>query len=251
MKINTLLFTFLLFLFQNCNAQEQKDTVTYTPYSDLNIIGKEKPIDLIITKDYALHKLAATDFERMKKAAWEEDSIKLYICSSFRSMDYQAKIWNKKFTKFIEKEKLTPKQAFDKVLEYSALPGTSRHHWGTEVDLIDINRPVIIDPLDSKNFESGGNFEKMYKWLQNNANLYGFYEVYPKKDSLDTLIGVKFEPWHYSYLPLANKYYSQLLAINHLQTYYQTSNLLGKEFITDDFLKSYFEHFVKLKESKQ
>ena len=42
--------------------------------------------------------------------------------------------------------------AIDKIIEYSTLPGTSRHHWGTDIDIIDAEPPEEGDVLLPKNF---------------------------------------------------------------------------------------------------
>jgi hypothetical protein len=72
------------------------------------------------------------------------------------------------------------------------MPGTSRHHWGTEVDL---------NAFSNKWFESGRGL-KLFKWLDNNASKYGFHRPYTKKDS-QRPTGYNEEKWHWSFTPLS------------------------------------------------
>jgi len=95
-----------------------------------------------------------------------------------------------------------------KILEYSSMPSTSRHHWGTDID---------INSLESDYFKSGkGKLE--YEWLTKNEPKYGFYQVYTSKKNGRT--GYSEEEWHWSYLPLANIYlskYNTLIKLNDIK----------------------------------
>ena len=84
------------------------------------------------------------------------------------------------------------------ILRYSSMPGSSRHHWGTDVD---------VYSLDPERFESGEGAQVL-AWLRKHAGNFGFVEVYTA-DSLRS--GYQPEAWHWSYLPLAGPY---LEAIN-------------------------------------
>lgn len=85
-----------------------------------------------------------------------------------------------------------PKERLDTILKFSALPGTSRHHWGTEVDLNSVNvadwKPGKKDSLDT-----------LYTWLQTNAPKVGLIQSY----TAGRKGGYSEEPWHYSYAPIA------------------------------------------------
>ena len=81
---------------------------------------------------------------------------------------------------------------FKKILEYSAAPTTSRHHWGTDID---------INDADPEYFETEQG-KKEYEWLKANAPEFGFCQVYNTKDE-GRMSGYNEEKWHWSYLPLA------------------------------------------------
>src|SRR5688572_32862693 len=93
-----------------------------------------------------LHRETVPAFLAMRAAA-AADGIDLVAFSSFRDFDRQLTIWNEKFTGFramqdrqgapLEALKLTPRERVEAILWWSALPGASRHHWGTDVDVMD------------------------------------------------------------------------------------------------------------------
>jgi LAS superfamily LD-carboxypeptidase LdcB len=85
-----------------------------------------------------------------------------------------------------------PKARALKILNYSAMPGTSRHHWGTDIDL---------NALNNKYFGEGEGL-KVYQWLTTHAAEYGFCQPYSKKGALRPE-GYNEEKWHWSYLPVA------------------------------------------------
>lgn len=119
------------------------------------------------------------------------DRIHLKIISGTRNFNEQKAIWERKWHKF---QYLNTSERAQKILEYSSMPATSRHHWGTDIDL---------NSLKNSYFEKEKG-KKEYDWLVKNANRYGFYQVYTSKDSGRT--GYNEEKWHWSYLPLAQKY---------------------------------------------
>lgn len=89
---------------------------------------------------------------------------------------------------------LLPEKRAQVILQFSSMPSTSRHHWGTDVDL---------NYLENSFFEEGEG-KKIYDWLVKNASRFGFYQVYTSQESGRT--GYREEKWHWSYLPLASRY---------------------------------------------
>lgn len=125
----------------------------------------------------------------------KKDGIHLIILSATRNFVYQKGIWERKWGSSKFSSYVSGKARAQAILSYSAMPGTSRHHWGTDIDL---------NSLSNSYFNSGEG-EKVYKWLQLNAPKYGFCQVYSKKDS-SRPDGYEEERWHWSYLPLAKNY---------------------------------------------
>lgn len=132
-----------------------------------------------------------TAFKKMWAAA-KKDGVTLTMISSTRSFEQQKKIWEGKWSRFATEQPRADDRA-RKILEYSAMPGASRHHWGTDIDLNDLNNP---------SFEPGGRHVKVYTWLQQHAHEYGFCQPYTAKDE-HRPNGYNEEKWHWSYLPLA------------------------------------------------
>lgn len=130
-------------------------------------------------------------FREMWKAA-KKEGVELNIKSSTRNFQQQKAIWDGKWKKYA-KEKPGAKERALKILEYSAMPGASRHHWGTDVDLNDLNNTSM---------ESGGKYKKVYDWLAAHAHEYGFCQPYTAGRSA----GYKEEKWHWSYTPLSQGY---------------------------------------------
>lgn len=127
----------------------------------------------------------------MKTEAAKE-GFKIQVVSSYRNYQHQNRIWKRKYKEFTS-EGLSPIQAIKKIIEYSTIPGTSRHHWATDLDIVDGNARQPRDVLLAKNFEEKGAFYKFKVWLDANASTFGFYLVYT--DSKERR-GFKYEPWH-------------------------------------------------------
>lgn len=146
-----------------------------------------------------LHKDTYSAFQKMHAAALE-DGVKLVIRSATRNFASQKRIWEAKWngTRKIENGKdasvayPVPEDRALKILEYSSMPGSSRHHWGTDIDLNNFNNSW---------FESGEGL-KIYNWLLANGAAFGFCQPYTAKGS-ERPHGYNEERWHWSYMPLS------------------------------------------------
>jgi len=134
---------------------------------------------------------------QLMAAAAKKEGVNLVIISATRNFDAQKKIWEDKWngkTKVEGKDLTTigdPGQRARLILLYSSMPGTSRHHWGTDMDL---------NSLDNNYFSSGEGL-KTYQWLAAHAGEFGFCQPYTSKAS--GRMGYEEEKWHWSYLPLS------------------------------------------------
>lgn len=206
-------------------------------YSLEELMGK-KDIELF-GKDINLKKDAHDAFLEMKKAAYG-DGIDLKIVSSYRSYFRQDTIWERKYMDFTQKRGMSKLAAIEKIIEYSTIPGTSRHHWGTDADIIDGYPKTTGGVLDPKKYEVGGPFELFKQWMDENANTYDFYLVYtddPKRK------GFKYEPWHYSYAPISKPMLKAYRKKNIFKLIMQ-EDILGKENFTSGFLKDYIQNNI-------
>ncbi len=141
-------------------------------YSILELMGKTD-IELH-GEDINLRKEAHDAFLKMKKAAYS-DGIDLKIVSSYRSFQRQEVIFERKFMTYTEDDGMEPLAAIDKIIEYSTIPGTSRHHWGTDIDVIDGYPKTSGDVLVPEKFGVGGVFENFKKWMDENSTTYDFH----------------------------------------------------------------------------
>ncbi|MBK6947328.1 MAG: D-alanyl-D-alanine carboxypeptidase family protein [Haliscomenobacter sp.] len=181
-----------------------------TPVFDLSyLMGKFDPAshpDFVeINLEHASRKgmfLRRDVYDAFKKmyAAALKDGIRLRIISAARNFDAQKGIWEAKWTgaRWIENGKNAseaypdPVERALKILEYSSMPGSSRHHWGTDMDLNDLNPEW---------FRSGEG-KKIHDWLTANGAAYGFCQPYSPKGK-DRLFGYNEEQWHWSYMPVS------------------------------------------------
>ena len=195
------------------------------------LIGKGTP--KLYGDGFQLRKEAYDAFILMKNAALK-DHISIQVVSSYRNFDHQNRIWERKYKSFTQ-QGLSPEKAIEKIIEYSTIPGTSRHHWGTDMDIIDANVPQPKNVLSPSHFEGKGSYVKLKKWMDEHSKDYGFYLVYT---DLPERKGFKYEPWHYSYKALSCDYLQDYRKLN-LKDILSKESLLGHEYLTDSFLDRY------------
>ena len=177
--------------------------------------------------------------EKMRKAALL-DGIKIKVVSGFRDFERQKQIWNRKFKKFTTENNLSDLDAIKEIIRFSTIPGTSRHHWGTEIDVIDEDFKNEKNLLISKKYEEGGIFEKLKKWMDNNSQKFGFYLTY---DNNINRKGFEYEPWHYSYLPESKRYLKSFLKIDIVEIISKV-DIEGKELFNEKFISDYINNNI-------
>ncbi len=150
-------------------------------------------------KEIWLRKETYTAFLEMAAAA-KKEKIQLQLLSGTRNFEYQKRIWENKWT---GKQKVedgknvakiyakNPVARALKILEFSSMPGTSRHHWGTDLDLNFL----------SNDYFKHGQGKKIYDWLNENAANFGFCQPYTNKENGRT--GYNEEKWHWTYTPIS------------------------------------------------
>lgn len=221
-KYSLLLFIFLLFACNSKSTEPKESTEVKTIKKSEQQFEENISLDFIMgkfdpSKDSSFIAIPLKYADRegmfMKKEAYDafiemsnaakQDGISLIIRSAARNFNYQKGIWERKWTGETilsngENASVAyndPKNRALKILEYSSMPGTSRHHWGTDID---------FNSFDNSWFESGEGL-KLFNWLEKNANNYGFCRPYTSKDS-NRPFGYNEEKWHWSYTPLSNQY---------------------------------------------
>lgn len=158
-----------------------------------------------------LHAAVVDAFLAMREGA-AGAGIDLLPLSSFRDFERQRRIWNAKFRgerpaldrrgRAVDISRLAPEKRIETILLWSALPGASRHHWGSDIDIVDGS--VVAGGYEAKlerpEFIRGGPFAGLSAWLGRNMRRYGFYRPYTRARS-----GVQPEPWHLSFAPIARR----------------------------------------------
>jgi len=147
-------------------------------------------------KSVILKKQAYAAYLKMYAAAAKEGVI-LNIISATRSFAEQQSIWERKWADAQSMRNSDAKNIALTVLRWSSMPGTSRHHWGTDVDLVSLKKAFYNTP-------SG---KKTYAWLCSNAAKFGFFQPF----NAGRTEGYQEEKWHWSYLPLAKTYLKEYL----------------------------------------
>ena len=222
-----------LFIMISTLSYGQKN-ILFTP----NQLTGQSEIHITQNKKFGLIPEVASSFKLMRAAALK-DSISIKIISSFRSFNQQKEIWNQKFKKN-DSMKLSINKNIFKIIEYSTIPGTSRHHWGTDIDIIDSNIKPEGDVLLTEKFYGKGPYAKLKSWLNENSKKFGFYLVYTN-DKMRK--GFNHEPWHYSYKPISKYLLKEFLNINFTKLFLE-SEVLGSEYLTYDFIKYYKKEFL-------
>lgn len=202
---------------------------------------------LIGSKTFLVHHEVAQDLRRLVAAA-EQAGYKMEIASGFRSYQRQSLIWNRKYageTAILDSEslpldaaQLTDTEKLWAILRWSALPGASRHHWGTDFDVFSRNSLPVDTQLQLEPWEYfEGHQHSFYQWLEANADEFGFFFPY-RKD----LGGVAVEPWHISHKRTAQLCLSQL-SCPLLGNQLQSEPILGYEIVMEH-LESIYDRFI-------
>ncbi len=150
------------------------------------------------------------------RAAAAAAGFDLAIASGYRNYHRQLAIWNAKargerpvYTRdsfALDIAALSERELAFAILRWSALPGASRHHWGTDIDIYD--RAAVADDyvlqLNHGEVADSGPFGPLHRWLDERIasdSAFGFFRPYQIDRG-----GVLPERWHLSYAPLAARY---------------------------------------------
>ncbi len=140
---------------------------------------------VIGSKEYKMRETAAKALEAMILEMKADKVWDTYVCSTYRSYEYQVNLYNRYF----KQEKANhPGKTDDEIRAivdtYSSRPGTSDHHTGLCVDFYDVEVTFMK--------------KKAYQWLCDNAYKFGFILRFP--DGKTDITGYMFEPWHWRFV---------------------------------------------------
>ena len=180
--------------------------------SEAQLTGRDESHLLTLSDGHRLHPEAAAAFSRLQKDA-SEAGFELAIASSFRSYERQLAIFNGKACcertvhddngQVVDMASLDAAGRLAAIFRFSALPGASRHHWGTDLDVYDQSAmPQGYQlQLSPEEVAPGGMFDPLHDWLDGRmakGESQGFFRPYSEDRG-----GVAVERWHLSFAPMA------------------------------------------------
>jgi LAS superfamily LD-carboxypeptidase LdcB len=196
----------------------------------------------------ALHQDVVEPFAALRAAA-ARDGIDIRVLSAFRDFSAQLSIWNRKFSgqrplfardgSLLQHASLARDELIEAILNWSALPGASRHHWGSDLDVFDAAAvaPDYRVQLLPEEFAEGGPFAQLHRWLDGNAARFGFFWPYDRDRG-----GVHPEPWHISHaataLPALDSLTPELIAET-----LRAEDVLGRDAVLER-LEDIFRRYV-------
>lgn len=215
--------------------------------SDVNaLLGKDDSNIHYQSDGVGMHVQVVSPWHQLKARA-QGDGIDLAIASGYRSYDRQQCIWNEKANGKravydgdghpLDIATLSEDALSDAIMIWSAVPGLSRHHWGTDFDIYDRNAlpPNYQLQLLPEEYSNTGIFSQLAEWLADQVDQLeeeGFYRPYRQGNAT----GVAYEPWHISYRPLAQQFSQQLALMTADEIFFDPNlalmNSLKKHFPT-------------------
>ncbi|MGO2440622.1 MAG: M15 family metallopeptidase [Serratia proteamaculans] len=199
--------------------------------------------------NHRLQPAAVAAFLAMQQAALAA-GFDLQPASTFRDFDRQQTIWNGKFcgqrpvldkdSRPIDIATLSAAERCEAILRWSALPGASRHHWGSDLDVYDpsllpAEQKLQLEPWE---YEHGGYFYPLNQWMTAHMAEFGFYRPFTEEGD-----GVAVEPWHLSYRPLAREA-EHLLTPALLLAAWKNKDVAGAQWL-EEHLPSIFSRFIR------
>ncbi|MCK6265442.1 M15 family metallopeptidase [Vibrio sp. ZSDE26] len=205
---------------------------------------------LIGKKQFQVHREVVRDLIALKDAATKA-GFDLCIASGFRSFERQAAIWNGKMSgeraildsdsQPIDPALLNESQKVNAILRWSALPGASRHHWGTDFDLYDAasvpkGNQIQLEPWEYLT----GHQQHFNGWLSAHLAQFGFFLPYR-----EDLGGVAAEPWHISHITQGETCLSSL-TVTELAKQLQYQKIIGIKDVLNSLDQIYAQYIANI-----
>ena len=213
-------------------------------------LGQDESGLVSLDDKHKLHPSVLDAFALMQRTAIR-DGIDLQLVSSYRSFERQCAIWNNKWlgktelrdatSSVIDVSKISDIDKLHAILTWSALPGGSRHHWGTDIDVYDRSAVQRWDgtfSLIGEEYESQGPCYALALWLQKHMQAFGFFRPFEINNG-----GVACEPWHLSHRVTAQAFESDR-DIGLLSNAINAANLEGKAIIIDNIEMIYHRYVL-------
>lgn len=206
---------------------------------------------LPVTPRFAAQSQVAADFLAMRAAALA-DGIDMLPCASFRPLAGQLRIWNRKFSGEAtlrdihgvprEFSALSAEEVVWAILGWSGLPGATRRHWGTDIDVFDraAQPPGYKVKLLPEEVAPGGVYVKLHAWLDDNLPRFGFFRPYRTYRG-----GMYPEPWHLSHIASAQSAQA-VFTIDMVANALRDADMPGRELVLDLLPAIFRQHVLNV-----
>jgi LAS superfamily LD-carboxypeptidase LdcB len=185
-----------------------------------------------------------------------KDNVAITIISGFRSFEQQLAIWNDKWQGYrpvysrqgrpLNILSMSDIERYKAISLWSALPGLSRHHWGTDFDVFSSH--ALSDgyqvQLQPEEFATGGPCNELNTWMEANLESFGFFRPYRNYQQ-----GVSTEPWHISHQVAAQTIYESFNK-QACRNYLCTSEIRSVHFIKEQFEHYFNQYFLNICQPK-
>lgn len=208
--------------------------------------------DFVKVDGYIVDKLILEDYNKLKESL-AKFGFALRIESAYRPFERQLSIWNRKASgelKLLSAEGLPMERPTDEeelmyaILTWSALPGASRHHLGTDLDVVDGNACPAGYEVELTPAECDGMFRSFHEKLtelMGAGESFGFQRVFvPGRGRIQP------EMWHIAHLPTSRKYLESF-SLKGLRILYEKTDIACKSALLDnleslayDYIYPYF-----------
>ena len=198
--------------------------------------------DFVEVDGYIVDKGILGDFNKLK-VSFAREGFALRIESAYRPFERQLSIWNRKASgelKLLSAEGLPMERPADEeqlmyaILTWSALPGASRHHLGTDLDVVDANACPVGYEVELTPAECDGMFRPFHEKLTEligAGESFGFERVFvPGRGKIQP------EKWHIAHLPTSRKYLEEF-SLKDLRSIYEKTDIACKSALLDNLDK--------------
>lgn len=197
-----------------------------------------------------VHIMVESDLSALRDAAVQA-GFDFHIASGFRDFERQKSIWNRKMSgqlptldhnsQAIDIDTLSEREKIYAILRWSALPGASRHHWGTDFDVFDKASLPQGSQLQLEPWEYlTGHQSDFYQWLKGNLTQFGFFFPYEQDKG-----GVAAEPWHISHTATSTQCLSRFDK-NIISNQLSNCELIGEQMVLTELDTIYNQFIVNI-----
>lgn len=209
-----------------------------------------------LEKSFQVNRNIVDDLSNLLSLA-QTDGVEIAIVSAFRDFDKQLSIWNDKWQGYrpvysrhgrpLNILKMSDMERYKAISLWSAMPGLSRHHWGTDLDIFSAKaiRSGYQVELTPQEFDNQGPCANLDSWLKKNLVKFGFFRPYEKYQN-----GVSQEPWHISHIQTTANILDTF-DLEACKQFLSQSEIKAKTFIIDNLEHYYQQYFCNICEVPQ